>query len=137
MRFSIFAMAAMAVAVTASPVDSGVPSKTASSPAETDIAEIRSHLPLGTAHGGALDLPKPTAPPQVNNKAANGGPDYWTISLLALHGQADVSTVHVEGWGSPTPRGGKIPAGNIPKYNWVGFEIPKGYNGNVAFNQAG
>ncbi|KAJ3494302.1 hypothetical protein NLG97_g4169 [Lecanicillium saksenae] len=137
MLFSVISLVAMAAAVTASPVGSSPPSKTASSSVETDPAEIRSHLHLGTAHGGALDLPKPTAPPSMDKMLVNASPDWWTISVYNRQPGSEITTVHVDGVKSPKPWGGKIPSGNIGEYGSSVFYIPKDYEGDFAFNKAG
>ncbi len=60
----------------------------------------RLNADLGTAHGGALDLPVPNA---LAKLADVPGPDQFTVSLLVGH-TAAVTSIHVEGNGSPAPR---------------------------------
>lgn len=120
----MFATLSIAAAVTPAP-----------SPIPTAVAN-RMKLHLGTAHGGALDLPMPTIPPNPNNKAFIPGPEQFTVSVIVAH-DTDITSIHVEGAGSPTPIGGAIAPGNIPNAEIRSFVVPREYAGNVAFNIAG
>ena len=98
----------------------------------------REKLHLGTAIGGALDLPTTITHPW--GAAATGfrpANDAWaaeiTVTVINNHG-APVSTVHVNGAG-PTPIGNPG-AGVMPVNGTDSFIIPAGWNGNVAVNDA-
>ncbi len=105
---------------------------TDSKPLPTEVVN-RLNANLGTAHGGALDLPVPTAPAKL---ADVPGPDFFTVSLIVGHTVA-VTSIHVEGHGSPAPVGGRIDPGTIANYSISTFVVPRDYRGNIAFNNAG
>lgn len=103
-------------------------------PIPTAVAN-RMKLHLGTAHGGALDFPQPTAPPKLfNGKVA--GPDLFTVQMIFDH-DTPITTIHVEGAGSADPVGGKIAPGNVKSIDYQQIVVPRDYYGNIAFNVAG
>lgn len=127
---SVLPLVAAAAVVYSAPTES---SQTLPIGRATDVANVRSKLLLGTAHGGALDLPPPTAAPVL--KGNPGGPDFWTVSLFNPEPEP-IATAHVDGHLSPSIRGGPIAAGHIAPGN-SSFAVPKGYHGNIAFNKNG
>lgn len=87
---------------------------------------------MGTAKGGALDLPPaPTAAP---NKAAAGGPANAEITVVNRH-NGPITTVHVHGEG-PGPKG-NIGAGKLNAGQHGIFTVAHGWSGHVALNVAG
>lgn len=106
------------------------------SPSQALPTEVinRMNAKLGTAYGGALDFPKPTAPPTLaNGKVA--GPDLFTVQIIVLH-DTDITSIHVEGDGSRDPVGGKVAPGTIANQKFS-FVVPRDFYGNIAFNNVG
>ena len=97
----------------------------------------REKLHLGTAIGGALDLPTTitdAAPAPTGELAvAKDWAAKLTVTIVNSRNQA-ISTVHVNGAG-PTPVGN--PGGGVlaPGAS-AHFVVPAGWNGNVAINDA-
>lgn len=99
--------------------------------------EARKKLHLGTAVGGALDLPTTVShapsPTRFAAKVANRA-DYMTVTVINSHGD-DISTVHVNGAG-PTPVAGNTDPGRMGNGESSVFVLAPGWNGNVAINDA-
>lgn len=94
--------------------------------------EARKSLSLGTAHGGALDLPPaPTAAPKAMALAA-AGKAY--ITVVNRHNAA-ITTVHVNGEG-PKPNG-NVGAGKLNQGQHGIFTVAHDWSGHVALNVAG
>lgn len=103
-------------------------------PIPTEVAN-RLKLHLGVAQGGALDLPPtPTNPAKV--ALGDDGPDTFRVTLLVAH-TADITSIHVHPTQFPAPVGGNIWPGIIKNYGLGSFELPRGYEGNLALNNAG
>ncbi len=95
--------------------------------------EARKSLSLGTAVGGALDLPPaPTAGPEAMAVAAAANNAY--ITIVNKHNAA-ITTVHVNGEG-PAPKG-NVGAGKLNKGQHGIFTVAHGWSGHVALNVAG
>ncbi|OAA72812.1 hypothetical protein LEL_08596 [Akanthomyces lecanii RCEF 1005] len=69
----------------------------------------RLNADLGSARGGALGLPVPTAPAKLVDLLS---PDQFTVSLIVGH-TAAVTSIHVEGSSSSVPVGGCIDPGTM------------------------
>lgn len=119
---SVALFSAFVAAAVAAPADQPLPTEV--------VNRLNAHL--GIARGGALDLPVPTAPA----KLAAGGPDEFTVSIIMAH-TAAITSVHVESKDSPVPVGGRIAPGNAGNMTVQSFVVPRGYSGNIAFNNAG
>ncbi|TQV91261.1 hypothetical protein IF1G_10142 [Cordyceps javanica] len=95
--------------------------------------EARKSLTLGTASGGALDLPPaPTAGPAAMDVAAAANNAY--ITVVNKHNAA-ITTVHVRGEG-PAPKG-NVGAGKLNKGQHGIFTVAHNWSGHVALNVAG
>ncbi|KAJ4155802.1 hypothetical protein LMH87_001031 [Akanthomyces muscarius] len=99
----------------------------------------RLNADLGSARGGALDLPVPTAPAKLADVLS---PDQFTVSLIVGH-TAAVTSIHVEGSSSPVPVGGCIDPGTMGNLTLMSEDsqgtlvAPCDYHSNIAFNKAG
>lgn len=94
----------------------------------------RQNLPLGTAVGGALDLPTTVthapAPTNFNIKAAAQA-DLLTITVVNSHGD-DISTIFT----GPTPVAGNTVPGRLANGESGSIVVPAGWLGNIAVNDA-
>ncbi|OAA58150.1 hypothetical protein ISF_06689 [Cordyceps fumosorosea ARSEF 2679] len=97
--------------------------------------EARKSLPLGTAHGGALDLPPaPTAGPGAMAVEAATAAGNAYITVFNRHNAA-ITTVHVHGEG-PAPKG-NVGAGRLNKGQHGIFTVAHDWSGHVALIVAG
>ena len=114
-------------AATAMPSSSPTPT-----PDPSEVS-IRRELPLGTAIGGALDLPpEATKPPAAD--AVLAAASRMTVTVINKYGR-DVSTVHVDARGAPAPSGNTKP-GKMRNGQKSVFVVKAGWSGNVAVNDA-
>ena len=133
----------LATAVVASPL-AAVAETTTAAPvvAQTQYPAVESRLKLhlGTAIGGALDLPTTVKGsskiPQATAKAmvqAEAWAGQATITVVNSHGD-DISTVHVNGAGPQAT--GNVAPGRLANGQSDTFTVSPGWNGNVAINDA-
>lgn len=95
--------------------------------------KYRRNLPLGTAVGGALDLPTTAthAPSPTNAHILAAQADLMTITVVNSHGN-DISTIHT----GPTPVSGTFDPGRMANGESSSFVVAPGWQGNIAINDA-
>lgn len=104
-------------------------------PTEPVEVSIRRTLPLGTAIGGALDLPpEATAGPSPEDVEAAVA-KLMTVTVINKYGK-DVSTIHVDARGAPKPVSGNTKPGKMKNGDKSVFVVKEGWSGNVAVNDA-
>lgn len=132
LTFSLLSFLALSPLAIASPI-AAAPSPV-NTPEPTEVS-IRRQLHLGTAIGGALDLPpEATAGPSAAEfevAAAN----LMTVTVINKHGN-DVSTIHVNARGAPNPVSGSTNPGRMKNGQQSVFVVKEGWSGNIAVNDA-
>ena len=88
-----------------------------------------------TPVGGAL-APNKTPPPADEQVALANPPQYMTISIVNMHGDA-ITTSHAHNSGTPGAVSGNVGPGVIPNGATAAFAVPTGWAGNVAINDGG
>jgi hypothetical protein len=91
---------------------------------------------LGTAIGGALQVEATAKPKLEFVKAIASPPEYLTIEIINMHGDA-ISTSHAHAQGGPMAVSGNVGPGTMAKGETAAFALPTGWAGNVAINDAG
>ncbi|OAA42746.1 Thaumatin, pathogenesis-related protein [Metarhizium rileyi] len=118
-------------------LSSAAPLAAAPSPASTPEpieVSIRRELQLGTAIGGALDLP-PEATAGRPTADVVAAVSRMTVTVVNRNG-GDVSTIHVNARGGPKPISGNTKPGRMENGAQSMFVVGGGWSGNIAVNNA-
>ncbi|KAK2608680.1 hypothetical protein QQS21_002791 [Conoideocrella luteorostrata] len=124
------------LSLAAIPLAAAVPAPSSNAGAEVDSPEvsIRRKLPLGTAIGGALDLP-PTPTEAPSPELVAQAVSRLTITMENKNG-GDVSTVHVRAANAPPPVSGNTSPGRMKDGQKSVFVVKAGWSGNIAVSNA-